>query len=53
MPYAIIPYKSRYAVITTSGVNAGHIHSKKGLPKKTAEAQMRALYAAEGSKKKK
>jgi hypothetical protein len=46
MPYALrkVPKKDLYWVVNK---DTGKKHSKEGLPKENAEAQMRALYAAE------
>ena len=46
MPYSLrkAPRENKYWVITKG---SGRKHSKKPLPKSRAQAQMRALYAAE------
>lgn len=50
MPYVIEPakQKGKYYVVTES---TGVKHSKKGIPKERAEAQMRLLYAIENGYK--
>lgn len=52
MPYKLRKARNqdKYFVI---GTESGKAHSKEPLPKPVAEAQMRALYRAEGMEKKK
>ena len=45
MPYSIQPKGKGYVVVNTA---TGKEHSKKGIPKQRAEAQMRLLYGIEG-----
>lgn len=44
MPYEIRKKGTGYVVVNTT---TGKEHSKKGIPKKRAEAQMRLLYGIE------